>query len=222
VAAGPPHAVRCLKSHGGHSVWLVHRPGFAPRIRKVWPITPWTLIKYCFGIAQPQRQVRGANRLHKAGLATPAVVQPLTIEFTHGRLILELAYAEGESALDMLRADSINGTRMMECAAAIGSLVPQIADARLFNRDLKLSNLIVQDVDGQWIIWLIDPVGVRLGRNRIEELTRMLHRLASEPVVMGIAIPRAAAAVVLLSALRQVAPAERREVLRRLRQRRPH
>ncbi len=197
-------------------------PGAPPRIHKTWPLSPWSLIKWCVGRAQPQRQVLGANRLRRAGLNSPEVVQPLRIDFARRRFSLELIYVPGSSALELLRAGSLSERDMRRVAAAIGSLVPQIASARLFHRDLKLSNIIVQRGDGAPVIWLIDPVGVRLGRRRTEEITRMLHRLASEPVVMNITIPRAAALAVLLHALRPLAPAERREVLRRLRQHRPH
>ena len=203
-------------------MWLIEAPGMPSRIRKTWPISPWTLMKYCVGRSQPQRQVRGAKRVRRAGLKTPDIVQPLRIEFTKGRLSLELAYVNGESALDLLRKGSLDASSMRACAAGIGAIVPKIAAAGYFNRDLKLSNLIAQRDSNAWIIWLIDPVGVRLGRRRLEEVTRMLHRLASEPLVMNIPIPRAAATIVLLSALRPLKPADRTEVLRRLRQHRPH
>lgn len=222
VSAEPAHAVRCLKSHQGHSVWLTHPPGSALRTRKVWPISLWILLKCVFGIAQPQRQVRGAKRLRAAGLATPAILQPLRIDFRSRILSLELAHAEGQTALQALLDGQLSVQQMMACAAAIGALVPRIADAKLFNRDLKLSNLIVFEEDDGWLVWLIDPVGVRLQRNRTEELTRMLHRLASEPEVMSIAIPGAVRVALMHSALTPMSRAERREVLRRLREHRPH
>lgn len=222
MSAEPANAVRCLKSHGGHSVWLTQPPGSGPRTRKVWPITLWTLVKFGIGIAQAQRQVRGAMRLRRAGLDTPAILQPLRLEFTRRQLSLELAHAEGQTALQVLLDQTLSDRDMVACASAIGALVPRIADAKLFNRDLKLSNLIVHNEGEAWRVWIIDPVGVRLQRDRTEELTRMLHRLASEPEVMEFVIPRGPRMALMHSALRPMAPQERREVLRRLREHRPH
>lgn len=218
MASSPSDASECLKRDAGRTVHLVRSPGAPARLRKTWPLNPWMLLKVLFGIAQSQRQVRGAKRIRAAGVRTPDVTQGTRLHLRPLCVSIELNFAEGTSALDLLKAGvSIERQRML--GRAIGAIVPTLANARLFNRDLKLSNIIVDESD---IVWMIDPVGVRLQRDRVEEITRMVHRLASEPVNLNVAMLRAGVLAVLRSALRPLAASERREVLRRLREHRPH
>jgi tRNA A-37 threonylcarbamoyl transferase component Bud32 len=221
-AAAPAHRIRCLKADGRRSVWLVRRPDGPLRTVKTWPCTLAARGKLLLGIAQVQRQVRGQRRLAAAGVSSPAPVGPWRIvRGEQGSVIeLELEFVDGRPVLDLLEPPAAE-TAATHAAAGLGRLVARLARARLFNRDIKLSNVIVVDPDAtEPALWIIDPVGVRPMRRVTEETERMIERLAVEPVRHGWTIPRGAAVVALLNALRGTSRDRRRAVLRRLRARR--
>lgn len=157
---------------------------------KAWPLTVALMAKLVAGQAQPQRHRRIARRLARAGVATPTVVRgPSLVRRNGARLVeLELEHIEGRTPLELLQGASADAQRA--AATAVGALLASLVAARLFNRDLKLSNIVIgRDCDGVRA-WLLDPVAVRRLSQPRQQTARMLERLAVEPREMGLAIPR--------------------------------
>ncbi len=219
MAHEPPHALRCLKPDGVRSVWLVQRPDQDPRTLKTWPFTALLAIKLLLGIGQPQRQVRGARRLRRAGVPTPNVIGSWRFARRSGRPVieLELEHASGLPALELLRRIDKKDRAGVRRAELIGRSVASIASAGLLHRDLKLSNIIVGSSGEDPCIWLIDPVGVRRMNDRPTAFVRMFDRLLIEPISEGTDIPDRLWRRTLHSALMDETKIIRRAVFRRLR-----
>lgn len=186
----PQHAVSCLKAAGARSVWLVRRPGESARTVKAWPFTTALAFKLAVGQAQAQRHRRNARRLAACGVATPTIRRgPSLVRRNGARLVeIELDHVDGRMPLDVLREGSDEERR--SAARAVGELLAALVAARLFNRDLKLSNIVIARDGDEVRAWLLDPVGVRrLSRTR-EQTVRMLERLAIEPRELGLPIGR--------------------------------
>ncbi len=218
----PAHAVKCLKSAGLNSVWLIHRPGEGPRTLKAWPVTIELLFKIVLGIAQPQRQIRGAKQLARAAVDPATVCGSWRFVRRDRRSLieLELDYVPGPSALDALREGDLNQAERRSSAAAVGRIVAKLAVAGLFHRDLTLTNLIVNDASGPAQICVVDTVGVRRIRRPVPEIARMLERLAVQPDFNRIPVPRTVWMPLLLAAMRPLAPTTRQAVLRTLKRHR--
>ena len=218
----PAHAVKCLKSAGLNSVWLIHRPGEEPRTLKAWPVTIELLLKIILGIAQPQRQIRGAKRLARAGVDPATVCGSWRFVRWDRRsfIQLELDYVPGPSALEALREQNLNQAERRWAAAAVGRIVAKLAVAGLFHRDLTLTNLIVKDASEPAQIHIVDTVGVRRIRRSVPEIARMLERLAVQPDFNRIPVPRTVWMPLLLAAMRPLAPTTRQAVLRTLKRHR--
>ena len=218
----PAHAVKCLKSAGLNSVWLIHRPGEEPRTLKTWPVTIELLLKIILGIAQPQRQIRGAKRLARAGVDPATVCGSWRFVRWDRRsfIQLELDYVPGPSALEALREQNLNQAERRWAAAAVGRIVAKLAVAGLFHRDLTLTNLIVKDASEPAQIHIVDTVGVRRIRRSVPEIARMLERLAVQPDFNRIPVPRTVWMPLLLAAMRPLAPTTRQAVLRTLKRHR--
>ncbi len=218
----PAHAVKCLKSAGLNSVWLIHRPGEEPRTLKTWPVTIELLFKIVLGIAQPQRQIRGAKWLARAG-ADPATVcgsWRFVRRDQRSFIQLELDYVPGASALEALREQNLSQAERRRAAAAVGRIVAKLAVAGFFHRDLTLTNLIVKEASEPAQICVVDTVGVRRIRRPVPEIARMLERLVVQPDFNRIPVPRTVWMPLLLAAMRPLAPATRQAVLRTLKQHR--
>lgn len=182
VSWTPDHAVSRLKEDGPRSVWLVQRPGQELRTAKFWTLSPWLLVKHVLGISQPSCQARGARWLSAAGIPTPEVVAGPSIVTMHGRRLLqiELNHVPGENVLDLLERGDARRGQALEVARQVGALIFRIADAGLFHRDLKASNIVIEESASGPRIWVIDPVGVRRCRSRSTAVFRMLERLDVE------------------------------------------
>ncbi len=221
----PDHALDCLKEDGPRSVWLVQRPGQAPRTVKTWPLGFVTLAKLVLGIAPVQRQVRGQRWLAAASIQSPPPSHRWRVVRRRRRLAIELdlEFVPGRSALELVKDPTAIAdlSVVRSVAATLGQLVARMTEARLFNRDLKLSNIIVaeQAAPSEPAVWLIDPVGVGRMRRPIRQIERMLERLSVEPVSLSLPLPREAVFNVLLNALRPLPATRRRAVVRRLRAR---
>ena len=218
----PAHAVKCLKSAGPNSVWLIHRPGEEPRTLKTWPVTIELLFKIVLGIAQPQRQIRGAKRLARAGVDPATVCGSWRFVRRDRRsfIQLELDYVPGPSALEALREQNLSQAEQRWAAAAVGRIVAKLAVAGLFHRDLTLTNLIVKEASEPAQIRVVDTVGVRRIRRPVPETARMLERLVVQPDFNHIPVPRMVWMPLLLAAMRPLAPATRQAVLRTLKRHR--
>lgn len=215
----PGEVASCLKRDGRCSVWRVHRTGAPERLVKRWRLTPALFFKLLAGQAQPQRQRRAAAHLARAGIRTPEVSRgPRLVSHpdTGVAIEIELPWVAGETALECLRR-GLDDAEARRLGAACGALVHSIAATGRFNRDLKLSNLVV-DPGGR--VWMIDPVGVRRSADRVESTLRMLERLAVEPRDLGIALPRAAVIAAVRRALRGL-PRRPARAAHRLRNTRP-
>ena len=218
----PAHAVKCLKSAGLNSVWLIHRPGEGPRTLKAWPVTIELLLKIVLWIAQPQRQIRGAKQLARAAVdpATVCGSWRLVRRDRRSFIQLELDYVPGPSALEALREGNLSEVERRRAATAVGRLVAKLAVAGLFHRDLTLTNLIVKDASEPAQICVVDTVGVRRIRRPVPEIARMLERLVVQPDFNRIPVPRMVWMPLLLAAMRPLAPTTRQAVFRTLKRHR--
>ena len=220
----PANAV-CLKSDGGHGVWLLRCPGELSRTLKVWSLGPWTLVKLVLGIAQPQRQVRGTRRLLEAGIPTPRCLGRLRVGLHRRRPVisLELEYAPGRTAWELVAREpgpqGPDDRLLLACARRLGELVARLAAAGIFHRDIKLTNVVVDTAPPEPAVSVIDTVGVRKMRRPGVEVERMLERFAIQPVVVALHLSRSLRLSVVHNALRPLPGSVRREVIERLRRR---
>lgn len=179
VTPEPLHAVEHIKGRrDGRAVWKLERPGAGPSTLKTWPLGPKLVLTGLIGLAQPQRQRRGAGRLHSMHVSTPAIIAgpswslsgcTLEIDWVHGSTALE--YLEGEpSSSDVTRA----------VATEVGLMIDRIASGGFVHRDMKLSNIIIEDSGDQRQAWLIDTVDVRRSFSKPWAIYRMLERLDVE------------------------------------------
>jgi tRNA A-37 threonylcarbamoyl transferase component Bud32 len=172
----PSGTVRTLKRDGRRGVFLVRTADGLRQVVKRWPATPWEVCKLCLGIAQAQRQLRGARRLLLAGVSTPRPVGGPRITTIGGLAVeIRLDWAEGEPLLDRVR--SADEPELRSLGERMGALLARVRSARLFHRDGKLSNFVVAPT-GEIIA--IDPVGVRTARDEAREFDRSLASLACE------------------------------------------
>jgi tRNA A-37 threonylcarbamoyl transferase component Bud32 len=221
VTSSPAHAVRRLKDAGRHSVWLIQRPGEQPRTLKSWPLIPLMLVKAVLGLSQPQRQIRGSRRVARAGIPTPEVIGwRVTWVRPWPRLELELAWAAGECLADLVSPVTMDDAGCRRISAAVGRVVRELIDAGLFNRDLKLANLIVASDAGSADVWLIDTVGVRRLRRPVDEIARMLERVVEKAAGANASLRPPVWMPALRQALAGLEAPTRRAVVRRLQARR--
>lgn len=218
----PPHAIECLKAAGRQSVWLIGRPGEEPRTLKTWPLSPALALKLLLGIAQPQRQIRATKRLTRAGLNAAPVIGRWKIILQQRIPVvqLELKFVPGRSAFELAPPRSLSDPERRRAATSIGRTVAQLTAAKLFHRDLKLSNLIIDATYPRNEVWLIDTVGVRPMRRGATQIARMLERLAVQLTVSGDRLPAVVWMPVILHALRPLPVRTRRAVVQRLKQHR--
>jgi hypothetical protein len=179
VTRAPAHAVRRLKDAGRHSVWLIQGPDGQPRTFKSWPLTPSMLLKLALGLAQPQRQARGAQRVAAAGVCT-ARVHGWRVAWSRRRVEMELAWLPGRSAAELVSPLVLDEAACRAVSAAAGDIVRRLVEADLFDRDLKLANLVVDRDREPVTVGLIDTVGVRRLRRPEVEIARMLERLVEK------------------------------------------
>ncbi len=177
---------------------------------------PLLAVKLVFGIDQPHRQSRGSVRTASAGVATPPLCRGPVLCWRSRALHLELEYeyVAGESGLSA--APTLGPTVAdVALARAAGTVISRLAQARLFHRDLKLSNLVVHRDPPS--VCVIDTVGVRRMRRPDREIARMLERLAVELSEREIPLPRCITVAAVRSALERLPRPLRRAVLQRLR-----
>lgn len=214
----PAHAVRALKTSDRGTVWLVRPPGQPARTLKTWPLTPWLALKLLVGGAQPQRLAAGVRRLERAGIRVAPVAGRWRGAWRGGpKVEMELRWVEGRSALELLRDPALDDAARRRHSAAIGRVVGRLVEARLFNRDVKLENLIV---DGAGEVWLIDTVDIRAMRDVTVLAARMLERLAVQPADLGIPLSPASWVPAMRAALRGLPIPARRAVVRSLKEHR--
>lgn len=161
-------------------MFLVRAPDGTDELVKRWPATPWELCKLALGIAQPQRQLRGARRLIAAGVATPRPRGGVRISTLGGCSIeIRLAWVEGESLLDTVRqaVAEDDRARLAALGAELGAMRERLEAHGIFHRDAKLSNFIVGALGP---IVAIDTVGIRASRNRAAERKRWREAIACE------------------------------------------
>lgn len=195
--AAPPGALACLKAAGLRSVWMVRGEDGDLRTVKTWPLGALTALKWLIGLSQPQRHRRGARRLREVGISTPPLLRGPRIVRRGGALLLELEleYIEGATGMELLRAG--DAERTTAAGTAVAELLRRLLRAGLFNRDLKLSNVLLRRTGSGWEAWLLDPVALRPLRDLRRQGTRMLERLAVEPREEGITLPQGARRVVV-------------------------
>jgi hypothetical protein len=211
----PAHAVRPLKEAGRRSVWLIQRPSQAPRTLKRWGLGPGMLVKLALGIAQPQRQVAGARLLAGAGIPTPRLAGGWRVRWRKGPVVeLEIDYVEGRSALDLARDPGLRGAELRRVSEAVGRLAASMVSAGLFNRDMILANLVI---DEQHQAWQIDTVDVRRAGDRAQAAARLIERLSIQLPVMRDRLVHAAWMPGLRRILRALTDADRARAIRWLR-----
>jgi hypothetical protein len=226
VSIRPAHAIACLKEHGLQSVWMIQRPGQPPRTIKTWPLGPLMLLKLAVGGAQPQRQFRGERRLRQAGVATPGTCGRWRFSRRGWRPVVEveMGFVPGQPAGDLVMSApgsaGLDDETILKAASDLGAIIARLIQSRLFHRDMKLINVIVDEQRPRPRLWLIDAVDVRPMRKTPAQVERMLERIGMYPIRIA---PRLAGAMrirMLLSALRPLSRMERREVFRLMRARR--
>ena len=116
-----------------------------------------------------------------------------------------------------LERGEVDSDALLEVARQIGACVSRIAAAGLFHRDLKLSNLVIEEDGTERTAWVIDPVGVRRCRRRSTATFRMLDRRDVE-IRERRNVAEGAWSCVLREALRSLSSADRQEVLQQLRE----
>ncbi len=175
----PSHAIERLKGHGsGYAVWRVTHADGSVTTLKSWPLLLKPLLMLPVGMAQAQRQARGTRRLLAVGVPTPAVVSGPRCA---GRTVqLELTWIDGCTALDLLRSGDIDVSTLRAAATRMGEIISRIAEGGFMHRDLKLSNIIIEQGEGGLQPWLIDTVGVRRCMSTSGAVYRMLERLQIE------------------------------------------
>jgi hypothetical protein len=173
-------------------------------------------LKLLVGIAQPQRQVAGAGRASRAGIRNAPVIGRWRITWRPPRVELELGFVPGRLALELVGGEALSEPDQRRASAAVGRVVARLAAAGLFNRDVKLSNLIVDDDKGAMDVCLIDTVGLRRMRHRIAEIARMLERLAVQPARSGQTLTPPVWIPAMRHALRELPATTRRAVVRQL------
>jgi tRNA A-37 threonylcarbamoyl transferase component Bud32 len=167
-------------------VFLVRAPDGSDELVKRWPATPWELCKLAMGIAQPQRQLRGARRLLAAGVATPRPRGDARLSTLGGFSIeIRLAWVDGESLLEVVRRSVAENdrTRLAELGEKLGAIREQLDAHGIFHRDAKLSNFIVTPsvaAQGSGAIVAIDTVGIRASRDQASERQRWREAIACE------------------------------------------
>ncbi len=172
---------------------------------------PLEWLKRLLRVSRGWRQWRGVPRLIAAGVRSPAPLV-LAAERTEcgTREWLVMDAARGRSLIEHL-ADfhacrGVVGVRAQhDLARAMARLLRELDRARLYNRDHKPSNIIVNSL-GQGgsppTFSLIDTVAIRRGRRP----DRMLHSLYVEPLGLGIPPRRALAMRVIHELVRLECP----------------
>ena len=162
----------------GRAVWRVERPGGMVSTLKTWPTWSKCLLTFPLGIAQPQRQRRGADRLDRIGVLTPPIIAGPKVA---GRLCtLELEWVEGRTALDHCVSGDPDEVGLRMVAAQLGSNIALIAHAGYVHRDMKLSNIIIESKADGPQAWVIDTIGIRRCASKSTAIFRMVERLLVE------------------------------------------
>ena len=158
------------------------------------------------GLTKLDRQWRGAQRLARAGFATPLPLVQFRGRAARRVGCLLLAYVEGPTLLEVMARPGSH--ELLALARAVGRHVGLMLRAGLFNRDHKPSNLLVagasrdarhatrtleeHESDGRARVVVLDPVGVRwVGRSAralARARRRMLFALLVEPLGVGIEV----------------------------------
>ena len=204
-----------LKGQGnGYAVWRVTSPGGGVTTLKSWPLLFKPLLTLPVGMAQAQRQARGARRLIDLGVPTPPIVSGPSLAGLTVRL--ELQWVPGSTALEVLRSGELDPESLRAAASCMGTHVATIASGGFMHRDLKLSNVIIERAEDGVRPWIIDTVGVRRCASTSGAVYRMLERLLAEIRREGelVALVRPA---VVRGALRPLSRPIRRAVCERLR-----
>lgn len=134
-----------------------------------------------------ERHWRGADLLQQVGVAT-AEVLCIARDPSHEWLVMEAV--DGPSVLECAADEDLAIRDAHAIARALGRLVASLTLGRIFNRDLKASNVLVLGVeDREAVLVVIDCGGVRKQR-RAQGRYRMLASLVMEMVGVGLS-PRA-------------------------------
>ena len=215
VARDPLHAVEHIKGRrDGRAVWKLQRPGSGPSTLKTWPLGPKLVLTGLLGLAQPQRQRRGAKRLDSIQVPTPRII--CGPSWSLSGCTLEIDWAHGSTALEYLEGADGDVDRTRAFATQVGLMIDRIAGGGFVHRDMKLSNIIIEDQGEQPRVWLIDTVDVRLSFSKPWAIYRMLERLDVE-LRSRRSLLADGWAPVLRAALSSLETSQRRAVLSRLR-----
>ena len=176
---GPLDAMELIKGQrNGRAVWRIERPGGVVSTLKTWPLLSKCLLTLPLGIAQPQRQRRGSNRLNRIGVPTPPIIAGPRV--AGGLCTLELEWVHGRTALEHCVAADLDSSAMKMLATQLGSHVAMIANAGYVHRDMKLSNIIIESSPEGPKAWIIDTIGIRRCTSKSMAVFRMLERLLTE------------------------------------------
>jgi tRNA A-37 threonylcarbamoyl transferase component Bud32 len=149
-------------------------------VLKRWDLrTPGARAKAMLAASRGHRHWRGAARLERAGIRTARCLALAFEQREIPRVWLAMEHLEGRSLLEHMAHPDPSLRTQHAIAGAAGALVAALCRAKLYNRDLKPSNLIVLDGPTP-SLGVIDCVAIRRSGSP-ERLARMLSALATEP-----------------------------------------
>lgn len=137
------------------------------------------------GLARLDNQWKGAARLAKHALPTPRCLLLGRLPKRGGMPPADLLVMHAAQGPTLLHALAHPDAIRPELIAAAATLAGRLANAGLFNRDLKPSNIIVEQADPP-ALTIIDTVAIRTSRRtRAESLERMCFSLFVEQFGVG-------------------------------------
>lgn len=164
-----------LKADARTHVWCEHEKSAADaapvvRVMKLYQDSPLQQrLAWLLGIHPGQRETRWAMRLNKKGID---VALPLEKRWNAGKLCLVYPWL-GPSMMNLIRAHQLPNDAKVKIAEQLAGDLASLIQQGLFNRDHKLSNIVVDDDYG---LRLVDVGGVRRARG-CRYLVRMLIAL---------------------------------------------
>ncbi len=198
-------SIRLLKSHDRGSVWQATL-GSRPCVLKCSPMTSLSMkIRHWTRSSPLWRFWYNARWLRHAGFAA---AEPLAIVRGHDAAGVAVeclihAYVPGQTVLAHLAEGDLSARRQLQVSSEIGRLAARLAAAGRFNRDAKLSNLIVTSLHKTGVhLGMIDCGDIRnCQRNSPHAIARMLASGYIEAIGCGLPLRRTLCLRALTAAL---------------------
>lgn len=188
-----------------------HGPAVVVKVRRLLGVKG--TVRVLLGATPLARAWRTAHRLRALGVATAEPLALLAGRDAGGRVeVLVLPEIAGRTLLDRLADRDLPGAIERAAAEHLAEMIATLARSRLANRDHKPSNVIIDDAGRPTLL----DAELRPSPPT-EAAARMLASLTIEPAGVGVAIPGARAARVLVRVARRISDAGTRCSARELR-----